>query len=275
VSTQRPERSGGPCARSETHARLRRSACGDGFADHFSERSDAYAAFRPTYPPALAAALAGLVPRHELAWDAGCGSGQLSIGLAEHFDAVVATDASAAQIAAAAPHPRVTYRDAAAEASGLADAGADLAVAAQAAHWFDLDAWYAEVRRVVRPGGAVALVSYGRVRLDGAVDDLLARFHGETLASAWPPERRHVDAAYATLPFPFPPLAVPPLAIRSSLSLAELAGYVETWSAVRALGLAGRRAEADAFLAGLRAAWGDPALRRAARFPLAVLAGRL
>lgn len=247
----------------------------EGFADHFSDRPEAYAEFRPTYPPALVDALAALVTRHDLAWDVGCGSGQLSVGLAVRFAAVVATDASAAQVGAAAPQPRVTYRVATAEASGLDDASADLAVAAQAAHWFDLAAFYAEVRRVVRPGGAVALVSYGRVRLDGAIDDPVARFHGETLAGCWPPERRHVDAGYATLPLSFPPLAVPPLAISGRLTLAGLTGYVETWSAVRALGRAGRRAEADAFLADLRAAWGDPAVARPVRFPLVVRAGRV
>jgi SAM-dependent methyltransferase len=245
------------------------------FPDHFSERPEAYAEFRPTYPSALPDALAALVERHDLAWDVGCGSGQLSAGLAERFAAVVATDASAAQIAAAAPHPRVSYRVATAEASGLGDASADLAVAAQAAHWFALDAWYAEVRRVVRPGGAVALVSYGRVRLDGAADDVLARFHAGTLARWWPPERRHVDAGYATLPLPFPPLATPPLAIETAFDCDELLGYVGTWSAVRELRRAGGEAEVAAFAEVLRAAWGDPSTRRVARFPLVVRAGRV
>ena len=48
------------------------------FKDHFSEVAAAYAAHRPTYPPALVDLLARLAPARRLAWDAGCGSGQLS-----------------------------------------------------------------------------------------------------------------------------------------------------------------------------------------------------
>ena len=116
---------------------------GSPFKDHFSERSADYAANRPTYPPQLAGFLAEHSPGRTLALDCGCGTGQLSVQLAEHFAEVVATDASAAQIAAATPHPRVRYRVAPADASGLEPVSADLIVAAQAAHWFDLDAFYA------------------------------------------------------------------------------------------------------------------------------------
>src|SRR5207249_7256547 len=121
------------------------------FQDHFSDKAAGYAAYRPVYPPALVDALAALAPGRGLAWDAGCGSGQLSLLLAQRFDRVIATDASADQIAHATAHPKVEYRCAPAEASGLADGIADLAVAAQAAHWFDLPDYYAEVRRVAPP----------------------------------------------------------------------------------------------------------------------------
>src|SRR2546425_2341275 len=106
--------------------------------------------------------------RRELAWDAGCGSGQLSVLLAERFARVIATDASPEQIAQATPHRKVAYAVAPAEASGLPPRAADLAVAAQAAHWFDLAAYYAEVRRGGRPGAGVGLVGYGLVDLDHA-----------------------------------------------------------------------------------------------------------
>src|SRR5688572_14539271 len=131
------------------------------FKDHFSAGSENYAASRPDYPPELAAFLAEASPARGLAVDCGCGTGQLTVRLAEHFNEVLATDASARQIAAAAPHPRVTYRTAPAEASGLEPDLADLIVAAQAAHWFDIEAFYAEARRIARPGALLALVTYG------------------------------------------------------------------------------------------------------------------
>jgi SAM-dependent methyltransferase len=154
------------------------------FKDHFSSRAAAYAAFRPGYPAALVDRLAELAPARRLALDVGCGSGQLSTQLAARSERVAATDASAAQLANAAPHPKVAYRRAPAEAAGLDQASADLVTAAQAAHWFDLAAFYAEARRVLGPRGVIALISYGVIEADGALGETLARF-GSELAAAW------------------------------------------------------------------------------------------
>ena len=122
------------------------------FKDHFSHSAASYAAYRPTYPSELVSFLADTARRNEFAWDCGCGSGQLSTLLAERFQRVYATDASAKQIENAVSHPQVQYACAPAESSGLGDSVADLIVAAQAAHWFDLPVFYREVRRVGRPG---------------------------------------------------------------------------------------------------------------------------
>ena len=65
------------------------------FKDHFSGHAAVYHEARPDYPAALFDFLAGEAPSRELAWDAGCGNGQASVALAEHFEAVVATDPSA------------------------------------------------------------------------------------------------------------------------------------------------------------------------------------
>ncbi len=245
------------------------------FQDHFSTHAAGYAAHRPVYPLALVDCLAELAPGRALAWDAGCGSGQLSLLLAQRFDRVIATDASAEQIAHAAVHPQVEYRCAPAEASGLAAGIADLAVAAQAAHWFDLPGYYAEVRRVARPGAAVALVSYGNVRADATIGPLIDRFYSDALGPLWPPERRLVENGYRSLPFPFPELATPPLEIRVEWRLADVMGYVETWSAVRAMERVEGRGPIDAFEAELARAWGDPASVRLVRWPLSLRVGRV
>jgi SAM-dependent methyltransferase len=117
------------------------------YADHFSAVAARYAAYRPHYPRALVDVLGA----GDVAWDIGCGSGQLAVALAERFERVIATDLTQQQLDAAVPHPRVEYRRAPAEESGLADASVDLAVAAQAAHWFDWPRFIAEVGRVARP----------------------------------------------------------------------------------------------------------------------------
>src|SRR5262249_14085932 len=105
------------------------------FADHFSQLAARYVAYRPHYPPALTDALAERSPRTELAWDAGCGSGQLSVALARRFARVIATDPAQAQLDHAERAPGVEYRCEPSEACTLDDASADLVVAAQAAHW--------------------------------------------------------------------------------------------------------------------------------------------
>src|SRR5260370_18428197 len=105
------------------------------FRDQFAQAAPAYATFRPRYPAALFGALAAHAPARHLAWDCATGSGQAAIGLAEHFEQVVATDASDAQLAAALPHPRVRYQRATAEPSGLSAGSVAPVTLAHTPHW--------------------------------------------------------------------------------------------------------------------------------------------
>jgi SAM-dependent methyltransferase len=246
------------------------------FPDHFSGVAGAYAEHRPRYPDRLFAWLAELPAGRELAWDCATGSGQAAVGLADHFDRVIATDASEAQIAAAVAHPRVEYRVAPAESSGLASDSADLVAVGQALHWFDRPAFYAEARRVLRPDGVVAAWTYGHSFLgDPRADAALRRFYSETVGPDWPPERALVDAGYRTLEFPFDEIAAPEIAMEAEWLLAAFLGYVGTWSAVTRF-RAERGFDPVATLAEeLRPHWGDAAVPRRIRWPLAIRAGRL
>jgi SAM-dependent methyltransferase len=245
------------------------------FKDHFSDGAAAYAAHRPSYSAALVDFLARLAPARRLAWDSGCGSGQLSLLLAGPFERVVATDASPEQIARAAPHPKVEYRCAPAEASGLPAGVVDLATAAQAAHWFDLPAYYAEVRRVAGRGGIVALISYGVVTVDADLAMIIQPFYRGVLAAYWPPERRHVDDGYRSLPFPFEELDAPAFEIRLDWRLEDLVGYIGTWSAVWALEQAQGRGPFATLKRELAGVWGPATAVRTVRWPLALRVGRV
>jgi SAM-dependent methyltransferase len=245
------------------------------FKDHFSTHAAGYAAYRPTYPSALIEFLAGTSPATALAIDCGCGTGQLSVPLAARFERVVATDASAAQIQSATPHPRVEYRVAPAESTGERDRSADLLTVAQAAHWLDLDRFYNEARRVLRPGGVLALITYGVLDVDADIEPVVQHFYRDVVGPYWPPERRHVDAGYRDLPFPFTETSYPPLAIEVSWPLAEFLGYVDTWSAVRAAERAVGRAPIEELTQQLSLLWGDPSRRRTIRWPLSLRLARL
>lgn len=243
------------------------------FADHFSAVAANYADARPTYPSALFDWLASLCAMHELAWDCGAGNGQASVALAGRFARVIATDASAAQIARAARHPRVDYRVAPAERSGL-DAGcADLVAVAQALHWFDLDRFWPEVRRVARPGALFAAWTYGPLHVEGdEVDALVQRFRSD-IAPWWPDERRHVENGYRELPFPFVRLEAPPFAVEARWGVERLLGYLRSWSSVVRFRQARGEDPVQPFEAPLRALWSDNDRERTIRWPLAVLAG--
>jgi SAM-dependent methyltransferase len=241
----------------------------------FDQGGQAYARFRPEYPPELAQFLASVSPGTALAVDVGCGNGQLTAQLAAYFDKVLGADPSADQIAHAATHPRVQYVCAPAEQLPAADGSAQLITAAQAAHWFDLPRFYAEVRRVAAPHAALALVSYGVLRLDEALDARFSRFYRDEIGPYWPAERKLVDSGYADLPFPFEERAAPPLAIRKTWRLDELLGYISTWSAVRSVREAGREDILQGFATDLAALWGDPARSRDVDWPINMRLGTL
>ena len=137
------------------------------FKDHFSLQSEAYRRFRPDYPAALFEWLAGCTRRAAGSRiDVATGNGQAAVALAEHFESVIATEPSAAQLAQAPAHPRVEYRCEAAESISVAAGSADLLVAAQAAHWFDWPRFVREAVRVLRPGGVLAFWTYGNCLVD-------------------------------------------------------------------------------------------------------------
>jgi SAM-dependent methyltransferase len=195
-----------------------------------------YAAFRPTYPPAFFAAFARRCAARNVVWDCGCGNGQATLDLAAQFARVEASDASGAQLAQAVRHPRIRYRQAPAQASGLAGASVDGVLVAAAIHWFAGPDFTAEVRRVARPGAAMAWIGYLPLRLDCApLQARLDRFYDADLAPWWPPQRQLVDRAYADLEFPGREWPFPrELWIERHWDLARLLGYLGTWSAVQA-----------------------------------------
>jgi SAM-dependent methyltransferase len=203
------------------------------FKDHFSRQSADYSRYRPGYPPALLEWIASRAPARTLAVDCATGNGQAAVALAAHFDAVLAVDGSRAQLERAQPHPRVRYQCAMAEHLPVPDQSVALVAAAQAVHWFDFARFYAECRRVLQPGGVIAVWTYEKFRANARVDAALDRFYYDVIGPYWPPERRYVDEAYTTLPFPWAEERAPEFTLVTDWSLEQVMGYLATWSSVQ------------------------------------------
>ena len=242
------------------------------FKDHFSKQAAEYAKFRPRYPKELFRWLASIAPSKKLGWDCATGSGQAAIQLAEVFERVIATDASAKQIANAEEHPRVEYRVASAENSGLESSSVDLIAVAQALHWFDLDSFYSEVRRISKPGGVIAATAYKLAKVSPKIDALVNHYYSDVVGPYWPEERRLVEE-FEDLPFPFAELEPAPFEMVAEWTADEVLGYLRTWSATQRFMAAEKRDPLKEVEGALRSAW-DGKLRRVI-WPLTVRVGRV
>ena len=203
------------------------------FEDNFSAQSRQYAQYRPQYPNTLYDYFASIVSGHSLVWDCGTGNGQAAVGLAEFFERIYATDASAEQISHAYHHEKVEYHVEGAEQVPLEDASVDLVTVAQAVHWFDFDKFYAEVKRVLKPNGIIAVWTYNLPEISPQIDRLLLKFYSETLKGFWPERIRYVEENYRMLPFPFEEIIPPLFAMETKWDLKQFAGFLNSWSATQ------------------------------------------
>ena len=242
----------------------------------FASVAREYANFRPGYPPELFAWLARAAPARGAVWDCGCGSGQASLALAEHFGHVFATDVSAEQIAAARPHARVRYSVAPAEKSGLASQSVDLVTVAQALHWFDVETFYIEARRVARTDALLAVWNYPRPEfIDSALDRIFLDFYRDVVGAYWPAERRHIEANYKTLPFPFEELPHPSFGLMLDWNFEQVLGYVSSWSATTRYRQAVGQDPLPQLRATLGPAWPGEGTRARIRMPIGLRVARL
>ncbi len=194
--------------------------------------------------------------------------------LAPHFQQVIGIDPSASQIANVRAAANVTYRRQGAEKTDLPASSVDLIVAAQAAHWFDLDAFYAEVRRIAKPGALLALVSYGVPYIADPVNTVFQQGYWQDVHRFWPAERVHVETGYAELYFPYEPIEVPAVSCHAAMTLEAFIGYIRTWSAYAAAQREGEEGAFAAFFQKLTKAWGGTA-PKPVYWPVSVRAGRV
>ncbi len=258
------------------------------FQDYFSQVSARYARYRPTYPPGLFDMVSSYAPALECAWDCATGSGQAAVGLSRSFRKVIATDASPQQVQQATPVENVEYRVAAAEASGLETASVDAVTVAQALQWFDRDTFYAEVRRVGRPGAVLAVWFYAaRMSFSPQVDAVTDQVH-RLFLDYWPPVYDDLiqsflylnrpecqETLFRNLSFPFEPLPTPAFELAVHWNLDELLGALATSSAAQRCMAANGQADLLSLFEELSNAWGDPVEKKTGAETLAVRIGRI
>lgn len=195
--------------------------------DLFSEDSSDYASFRPSYPTELIDYIQTLVPESATIWECGAGSGQMTRLLAPHFHFIHATDISQPQLDMAPTYGNVHYTKQRAEHTNFPNQFFHMVIAAQAVHWFDVDAYYNEVRRVLKRNGLVVLTGYGLLRVEAFIDQAVDRFYRQ-LGPYWEPERKLIDLGYQSIPFPFEELSTPAFSYRTEWSIEHCMAYLQT-----------------------------------------------
>lgn len=241
---------------------------------HFADQSTEYRNHRPHYEDSFFDWLVTMKSSMSTIWDCGCGSGQATVGVAERFHRVIATDAEANQLKAAPYRENVEYRLEPAEKTSIASQSIDLTLVAQALHWFDHEAFYREVTRVSKRGGAVVAVTYNLLEVEGC-EQAISHLYSDILGPYWPEERRHVEDGYKNLPFPFPRIEAPILMMEATWTYDHLIGYLHSWSAFAAYKAQHGQNPIEAIEASLRKGWGAPELAKVVRWPLTILAGRV
>ncbi len=243
------------------------------FKDHFSELSDLYAQYRPRYPDDMFAWLAEISDPRGRAWDCATGNGQVAVSLAEHFDEVVATDASEQQIAAAIAHPGVSYSVAPAEASGLDDVCCNLVTVGQALHWFDQKAFAAEARRVAAPNAVLAVWFYELCSVSADCDAVIDGLYSGILDGFWPEERSYIEDGYSSIDLPGVGLDTPEFEMSAEWQVGDMLGYLRSWSACKRYQTAHGEDPVAKIAMLLKEAWGkDP---RRVTWPLTIRVSRL
>lgn len=240
------------------------------FKDHFSENSEEYNTFRPTYPKALFAYLASQTKQHQKAWDCATGTGQSAVVLSEYYSTVIATDASATQINNAKIMQGVSYQVATAENSGIEDNSIDLITVAQAFHWFNIEAFKKEANRVLKNNGIVSIWTYNLLSVQKEIDDQILYLYSTILDDYWPPERTMVEDGYKSIQLPFKQIVSPSFNMSAEWDLYQLIGYLNTWSATKKYQAKNGTNPVEDVYDKIADTWGDPSKKLSVTWPMSI-----
>jgi ubiquinone/menaquinone biosynthesis C-methylase UbiE len=237
-----------------------------------------YDKYRPRYPDSLFVDVASRCKRRQRAWDCGTGTGQAAHGLTSHFEQVLASDCSAKQIVQARKarrHLKIEYKECRAEDHWLPAGSIDLVTVAEALHWFDFTQFFAEVDRVLRPGGVLAVWWYRTPAIEKGIDELVEElYRAPCLGPFWPYDRSHLDDDYARITFPYTETTAKSFTMVESWNWAYFHGYLNTWSPICTSGTdPTAKAWIKAHISRIAMAWGQLEMVKEVRWRLSLQVG--
>ena len=242
--------------------------------NYFSKDPDSYRQFRPEYPAELFRYLAMLCNEHELAWDVGTGSGQAAIGLAPHFEKVFASDISQPQLKSAIRKSNINYYMGSAENIKAVDGSIDIITVGQALHWFDVEQFFEQVDRVLKPGGILAVWCYELFNINADLDLIIHNLYQKKLKDYWPTERKLVENGYNDITLPYPLIPVPEFSMEQTWSFPQVIGYINTWTAVKNFIEQEEYNPVDQLLKKITFAWCDTGHMKKIKWPLNLMVCR-
>lgn len=233
-----------------------------------------YSRVRPTYPPELYFWLSRQVKSTERVWDCGCGTGQASIDLAAYFTQVEATDISEAQIAKATPHRKINYSVQPAEKTNFPDQYFDAVCVAHSLHWFELEHFWGEVKRVLKPDGKVFIWGYNWVQFGGQLDEAISQHLLPLLKPFWPEKTVLLREQYRTVEFPFKVMDVPAFELNCQWTMNQAFAFMRSWSAAQIM----MQKHGDTLISEaekeIEYVWQDPLEKVSAKLPFFLYAGQ-
>lgn len=208
--------------------------------------------------------------------------------VAEHYEKVIGTDVSEAQLKLAISHPRVQYlqtplniKDDELISLIGGENSVDLVTVAQAVHWFDLPNFYNLVSRILRkPGGVVAVWCYNDIEVSPTFDTMMKKFHDTTLPF-WNSNIQYIFDGYKTLPFPFESVGLGyegkplPLDIPKELSFEGFLRMLRSWSALTTAKEQGIDLLSENVVKEFESAWGGSNLVRSVTYKAFMLVGKV
>ena len=207
--------------------------------------SEAYAKFRPVHPPSVANIIVDYMKSKgslafDFAVDVGCGSGQSTFLLCDYFTKIVGLDISETQIQQAKlksgeDKSAVEFIVGNAHDLPFESSSVDLLTCAMAWHWLDAEKFYDEAKRVLKPGGCLAIYGHGVIVKDNErIKNAFDLFHDALIPTdSLGEENMHVLNNYEGVEIPFSQTQRIDFSVPQKSSIDQLLGFLSSVSAYR------------------------------------------